>query len=428
MNYAFKQRTQEKNYIMKDEKDNKVVNIREENGLINYNNDVQVVNNGDSPSNKSPKRIIEIIGLVMALVCAFGSFMYTWGTINGRIGPLEDNVRGVKDSQEKTNEKISNISEAIASLTRDIEWIKRSVDTLESDAKAYKNSYNAAVCIPQTNLIKGISVNPQTTEFLSAPTWGQRDIIAKNFYTGKKYKAKDLMNKKILIPYKDDGQDAYFFGQFNKQNHWDGDCLINLYDKKRKLTMIMEGRYSDGDLLSYRQVGYYKNHSKQWVWNVSKRETKGSINTGETYTYYKNKNKKAAFTKKTVEASDIMSVADFKEWITGAMEGYYYGNTQNGAYNDNTGKAYLIKYDKGKKVRTLYCGKFKNGAFHDESGNAWYISYDAENSTYIYFKGKFVNNKPVETSTHKRENISLNEIHQIMKGKHFNESVDLHER
>ena len=76
----------------------------------------------------------------------------------------------------------------------------------------------------------------------------------------------------------------------------------------------------------------------------------------------------------------------------------------------------------------MYCGKFKNGAFHDESGNAWYISYDAENSTYIYFKGKFVNNKPVETSTHKRENISLNEVHQIMKGKHFNESVDLHEK
>lgn len=71
MNYVVKQRTQEKNYIMKDEKDNKVVNIREENGLINYNNDVQVVNNGDSPSNKSPKRIIEIIGLVMTLVCAF---------------------------------------------------------------------------------------------------------------------------------------------------------------------------------------------------------------------------------------------------------------------------------------------------------------------------------------------------------------------
>lgn len=52
----------------------------------------------------------------------------------------------------------------------------------------------------------------------------------------------------------------------------------------------------------------------------------------------------------------------------------------------------------------------------------------SENSTYIYFKGKFVNNKPVETSTHKRENISLNEIYQIMKGKHFNESVDLHEK
>ena len=46
MNYVVKQRTQEKNYIMKDEKDNKIVNIREEESLINCNNDGQAVNNG----------------------------------------------------------------------------------------------------------------------------------------------------------------------------------------------------------------------------------------------------------------------------------------------------------------------------------------------------------------------------------------------
>lgn len=401
-----------------------LINYEEENFQTHENQDFVM-----SKKKKKDKTKLKKFAFIASTISSCITLLVTSGFIVFIISFYGD-YRSTDTKVEMIGTSVSNVETQMNQVQKDLVQFKNTIyDDLTSVKKDVKDAVKT-IYTAGSNFVGNLNVaetNSQTS-FLKTPSWKSDDIIAKNPLTGRKYKAKDLMNKKILIPYKDDGQDAYFFGQFNKQNHWDGDCLINLYDKKRRLTMIMEGRYNDGKLESYRQVGYYKNHLKQWVWNVSERETKGNINTGETYTYYKNKNKKAAFTKKTVEASDIMSVADFKEWITGAMEGYYCGNTQNGAYNDNTGKAYLIKYDKGKKVRTLYCGKFKNGAFHDESGNAWYISYDAENSTYIYFKGKFVNNKPVETSTHKRENISLNEIHQIMKGKHFNESVDLHEK
>ena len=401
-----------------------LINYEEENFQTHENQDFVMSKKKNKKNNK--KSFLSIIlasGLIICIITFYGEYRASDAKFEATLGKMEEQFSKMEEQFDKMQIKLEetqvNLRQFKNDASNEITDVKKDVkDAINIPIYTASSNFTTKLYSTQTNF---------QTNFLGTPSWKNNEVIAKNANTGRKYKAKDLMNKKILIPYKDDGQDAYFFGQFNKKNHWDGDCLINIY-KNRKLTMIMEGHYNDGQLLSYQQVSYYKNHAKRFVWNVSKRETKGNINTGETYTYYKNKNKKAAFTKKTVEASDIMSVADFKEWITGAMEGYYCGNTQNGAYNDNTGKAYLIKYDKGKKVRTLYCGKFKNGAFHDESGNAWYISYDAENSTYIYFKGKFVNNKPVETSTHKRENISLNEIHQIMKGKHFNESVDLHER
>lgn len=65
-----------------------------------------------------------------------------------------------------------------------------------------------------------------------------------------------------------------------------------------------------------------------------------------------------------------MYVDNFVENQEKRMTQYYVGNTSDSKYNDDTGNAYLIKFDESGNVITLYTGRFRNGQLHDESGDA----------------------------------------------------------
>lgn len=99
-----------------------------------------------------------------------------------------------------------------------------------------------------------------------------------------------------------------------------------------------------------------------------------------------------------------------------SMLTYYCGNTFEGKYNDDSGRAYEIIFNEDKTVKTLYVGQFANGTFNDSTGKAWDISFSVEDNVYVYNKGTFMNGRTAEG---KHKIVSVAEIENIISGYDF---------
>lgn len=325
--------------------------------------------------NNKRKKILEIV-IVPISILFIGFISKLIWDFHVDFALLKENVSSIKEDVE-----------TIPEMSGDIKVLQGKEDSFETELNGFKNTINEAIVAdPGKRLRKPISnatINTDDSMFLPTLELDNDINVATNTHTGRKYKPTDLRNKKILLPYSENGQDIYFYGQFNKYNHWDGKCILNVY-KNNILNMIMEGVYNDGKLISYKQITHRKNNNGDKVWSISERKVNGNINTGGTHTYFKTKNKKSNFNTKNVEPNDILSIIDFKNWLDSPIEGYYCGNTSNGKYNDDTGQAYLIKYNKKGKIRLFYCGNFKDGCEEDSTGKAWDISLNEDNHKYYY--------------------------------------------
>ena len=350
--------------------------------------------------------------------------------VNSRVNGLENNLKKVSDGMTNSLEGIKNeIKEKNDSLE---EIIKNNKDELKEDIKeakkdireendAFKAGINTKLGIIsiKATTFSVSKLNYSTTDlesgYSSGPLLKANGIVGSDSKTGKKYKTKNLINKKILVPYTENGQEVYFLGQYNENYHWDGNCTINVY-KKNKLVLITNANYDDGELKNYRQVLEGTNNT----WIVSNRKSHKKYNSGESWSYYKDKSIKKKFTIKSAIPSDIIGVDDFKTKYAKKIEGYYNGRTSNGKYNDRTGKAYLVKYfENSTYVRTLYRGYFKNGKFEDFTGNAWYIVKDI-NTDYMYYKGFFENNTAkYKDDKHFKNHLKKDDIERIIKGYNF---------
>lgn len=252
--------------------------------------------------------------------------------------------------------------------------------------------------------------------FLSSPTWKDDDVIATNIRTNEELKVKDLYNQKLLLPYiSDDGEEVFFYGQFNEKNHWDCDCLINVY-KNNDLLLIMEATYNDGNLIKYEQAIPDGDN----IWSISSRETDGDLNKGDTWKFSKKENVEKEFTIENVQPWDVLDIASFQKFLNLNLIEFYHGNTSKGYYNDDTGNVYLVQYNSNNTVKTLYCGNFKDGVFNDNTGNAWYIT-KAEDTDYMYYKGHFKDGAVVNNKGYIFENpVSQDKIDEITKNLELN--------
>lgn len=212
-----------------------------------------------------------------------------------------------------------------------------------------------------------------------------------------------------MCPYLSDDGEVYFYGQFNGNNHWDGECIINVY-KDNILTLVTDAIYDDGELVSYKQILPYKTQSGSDVWCVANRSHTELGNYGESWNYYKENDIIKSFNFDNVTPQDIISTNSFRYGANFALEAYYCGQTSDGVYNDNTGTAYLVKYDRDGTIKTVYRGNFTNGQFDDSTGEAWEIARDND-PTYIYYKGRFKDGKAVHEK--RKRNISLEEIKKL---------------
>lgn len=205
---------------------------------------------------------------------------------------------------------------------------------------------------------------------------------------GNVYIAEDLIGETVLLTYRDEGKDVFFLGQYNENYHWDGYCVTNTYNSDGTLYGICESNFNDGKRLDYKTVLCVDKSKNKW--DYYHRICNDKINTGvsEEYTMiYRNvKN----FTNTNVRIIDILYADKFIDEQEKYLTRYYYGNTSDGTYNDDTGNAYLVTYDEADgTVRTLYVGEFVNGYPHDKDGEAWNIAYADKEGYYVHNTGTF---------------------------------------
>lgn len=330
-----------------------------------------------------------------------------------RFSALEAQMQEMKNDMDEYTD--SDLNTQIALLENSIDVLEKQVDEcrdiLFSSIKLVPTEYTTS----EISLTFTAAENNES----NIVQIDKNNILAINVLSGQEYRAEQLVDQNILLPYTEDQTEIYFYGKFNENMHWDGECLINAYNMNNELSIIMEAKYDDGVLKEYKQVIPYTTQNGTNVWVVSERKHEGDINIGESRNYIRKETYKKDFDIDTVLVSDILTV-DKLISSDSQLEAYYYGNTSNGYYNDDTGNAYLIKLAEDGTVLTLYKGCFRNGQFHDDTGNAWYI-VRSEGTGYMYYKGAFEYGGVIKDENSIFENpLSKERIEEIIENEKFN--------
>lgn len=351
--------------------------------------------------------------IVSCLGIAFMVYVNSEYVFPNEIARLETKIDGLNDSLSKRIDDFDDRLDAIDGRLGNLENIV-SAET----GNPVKQKYTAYNLTPE-----GIKVMPMVAFVEDYSTNAGLDcsddtlVFATDRKSGKEKTTKSLIGKGVLLPYKEkDGEEVYFLGQFNKKYHWDGKCITNVY-KNNRLILITEALYADGNLISYKQVLESHSDKSGDVWIIANRKRQGNVNKGTSSSYYKKKDIKKEFTMNNVEASAILSVSKFKDNLDAKEEGFYCGNTRNGEYNDNTGKAYLVKYNEEGKVRLFYCGRFKGGMQDDHTGQAWDIVL-GNDGKYVYREAEYSNNHiDYSTVVSKDSDMTKEKINRKLKEK-----------
>lgn len=240
----------------------------------------------------------------------------------------------------------------------------------------------------------------------------------------REYTAAEVAEQPLLLPYTENGNEVYFYGQLDSAGNWDGRCIVNIYDGN-VLQLITDAMYDGGTLLSCKQAFPDTVTSGEDVWVISERKVEDGFSTGETYRYFRSDDYTKSFSLDNVEPDDILNVDEFSAQITSTLEGYYCGEISDGQYNDDSGDAYFVKFFQDGTVRTLYVGNFKDGQFNDQTGTAWMIGKLEIGASYSFYQGPFKNSVSSRDSCYWEEPISTDRIQEILKEFGFTSAVNL---
>lgn len=304
-------------------------------------------------------------------------------------------INYIKEDFAHIYEDINEIDEKYDSLNSNIEKLAASVDdnreisiqleSLIQNESAYK------IVFQDTYKIKIETIKNE--EYLAQPSWKSEDIIASDVEGDIIYKAEDLYNVPILTSYMEGNNEIYFYGRFNESNHWNGKCILNVYNED-KLVSIFEGIYDDGMLFSYKRI--VEGKDSNWILNDRKRQ--GNYNSGETWTFEKTEDFIKGFNVESVKEKQILTIRKFLTSKSERLLSYYKGNTSNNLYNDTTGNAQYVKYKDNGDVDFLYVGDVVNGKLTDKSGKAWCISWGNAEDGYYFYQGQIINGHHQGTS------------------------------
>lgn len=370
-----------------------------------------------------------IIGIFTGLlVLIIGMLISNFYTLPVRVDRLEDDAKEL-DSQIDTVE--SNLHNEIKEVKEDL---RSDIANVREDVSEVRD------CITNLQNLLLSSVRFSPTEEVAqqiSNTYGNVDRIDSNgrlsltltsvvAYSdnGTEFTADQLSDLKLLLPYREGKQEVFFYGQFDEENRWDGDCLVNIYENGT-LKLITDAVYESGKLLNFKQAFPDTTTGGQAVWTFSERTSQDDFSTGRTWHYFRNGNYDQSFRFDEVTAKDMVSADAFRGAVGVDLEGYYCGTNSDGHFNDNTGNAHMVKYFPDGTVRTLYVGSFVNGQFEDQSGNAWMIGKNKLEEPYSYYKGTFKNGNPIKDTKYWRYDLTLEEINAILEKAGFKRDCEL---
>lgn len=329
------------------------------------------------------KKILSWVALaiISAVIGALINSYIDKNTIVERLAKVESSVANLNNIDGKTDK----IYEGLANNQAEIKAMRRDVDSVYEYVHLHVIKLGEGALSDSINDSLANSQSVVLFDEISA-----EKIEGIDMYSGEIVSAEELINKKSLLFYEEDSNIIIFYGLYNESYHWDGNCLINTYSDG-ELVYISDAIYDDGKLLS--SVDAYQakiDHNKVNAWSFFDRKCFDGYNYGNIRSYrYTVKNIK--FDLENISVVDLIYPEEFEENINTELLSFYHGRTYSGKETDDTGTAYMVKYEDGY-IRTLYIGNMKDGAFHD-NGKALEIVYDADNYMYFKYEGSFTEDR-----------------------------------
>ncbi len=376
------------------------------------------------------KKILKKIKKMLAhpIIAPLGTAVILWiySTVGGflklpsTVNEVSRTVNELSEDIEKVNEGMGEVESRLTKLETQVEGLDNSLESLEERVNRLENYHIQVAAVAQATEPMRFSKAESSIAELSC---NKNGIIAIDINTKEEYTYDELENENVILTYEENENNIVFYGRYNENNHWDGKCLINSYENG-KLVAVMEANYDNGKMLAYRQVSTYKKANGIELWSVSDRIVEGDSNTGITETFVKREDYNKAF--QVLDYNALVWVDDIKAEVCKTREGYYYGQTSNGYYNDDTGKAYSVKFFEDGTVKLVYNGNFRNGQFDDNTGNAWQIAREKD-TNYMYYKGEFKNGVTNEkvTQDNFKNNLTQEEIDNYIKSSNIEFGCDL---
>lgn len=368
--------------------------------------------NSNNVNNKkiSAKAIIEIIGDIFTIVSLLAILFGAYNYVESKFDKLNDKLNeclkkdeisnlttdvsemreylysddGVKDQLGEFSDKMDKVTNLlnITAIKADVtteEYIRSNVSIVDNDISNSTSSISSDTCIGTDS-------------------------------EGNVYIAKNLVDKTILLTYTEDDKEIYFLGQYNKNYHWNGYCVINTYDADGKLNSINESNFDDGNRLDYESF-YLSDKQNEWIY--TDRDCKKETNEGISIRYKSNFSKQKNFTATNVRVSDLIYIESMKEYDNKEILSYYMGKTSNGVYNDDSGNAYLVMYNSEGFVSVYYKGNFKDGYFEDENAIEIVLDESYNINKYFLYNGGFTRGERISDDGIKY--ITQDEINTILK-------------
>ena len=411
--------------INRDTYKGKIIKMGDNKNSIDYEKLAEEIVKQQGKDKKS-KSVWEIVKRVGSVLAVFGTvvvvtlyFSDKFAAINQSISGLETQVSSVHDRIDGVQTQINEMQTEIESINTEIAGIS---DYLYKDegVQDQLGIINEALNIRVINItnenavsyIEDVTIEGNDVSYTtsSMPT----EMIIGADINNNEYSTKDLVGERVILTYTDNGKTVVFLGQLNEKYHWEGYCVTNTYNADGTLYGICESNFSDGKRLDYKTVLAGKGNKWDYYNRVCiENESGNKANIGTSTTYKFVYSIKKNFTNTNVRISDILFADKFLEKQHKVMLQYYSGCTSDGQYNDDSGLAYLIKFDEDETVRMLYVGQFVDGELEDHSGNAWNIAYWESGHGYVCNTGKFSNNTALE---HSNEKITQEEIDEKLKG------------
>lgn len=330
-----------------------------------------------------------LLGITVPIIGVLFYFHTEFKWINESLNSINSKIAAQSAYIEETKKDISRLYDIVDRHEELL--VKQESVIAELAGRITEISAGQPVYIKPTSAFTDvISIKKDMIQFLSAPKWESDTIIGSDLHSGEEYHPSDLINRIVVLSYKEDGQDVFFMGQFNERNHWEGECLINVYADGH-FVISTKAIYHDGERIDYKQL-----FPTSDALCYAERHNIDSGSSGDTWKYENTAPIIQNISFDDPQADLMIEPETYIKSISSNCISHYHGNTENGSYEDDTDSAYLVAFFEDGSTRTVYKGRFKDGVFNDETGAAWYITMEKgdKRTPYMYFEGGFDSGKP----------------------------------